>query len=70
MKTAFLFPGQGSQFVGMGKDLYDRYEIVRQYYDRADQKLGMGLSKLMFEGPKEELTLTYNAQPAILLLFY
>ena len=68
MKIAFLFPGQGSQFVGMGKELYDRYEIVREYYDRADRKLGTGLKKLMFEGPKEELTLTYNAQPAILTM--
>ncbi len=68
MKIAFIFPGQGSQFVGMGKELYDRYEIVRQYYDRADRKLGTGLKKLMFEGPKEELTLTYNAQPAILTM--
>jgi [acyl-carrier-protein] S-malonyltransferase len=68
MKIAFLFPGQGSQFAGMGKELYDRYEIVREYYDRADRKLGTGLKKLMFEGPKEELTLTYNAQPAILTM--
>ena len=68
MKIAFIFPGQGSQFVGMGKELYDRYEIVREYYDRADRKLGTGLKKLMFEGPKEELTLTYNAQPAILTM--
>ncbi len=68
MKIAFIFPGQGSQFVGMGKELYDRYEIVREYYDRADRKLGTGLKKLMFEGPKEEITLTYNAQPAILTM--
>ncbi len=68
MKIAFIFPGQGSQFVGMGKELYDKYEIVREYYDRADKKLGIELKRLMFEGPKEELTLTYNAQPAILTM--
>lgn len=68
MKVAFIFPGQGSQSVGMGKELYDRYGIVREYYDRADAKLGTALTRLMFEGPREELTLTYNAQPAILTM--
>ncbi len=68
MKVAFIFPGQGSQFVGMGKELYDKYDIVRDYYSRADARLGSNLTRLMFEGPKEELTLTYNAQPAILTM--
>jgi len=68
MKVAFMFPGQGSQYVGMGKELYEKYEIVREYYNRADQKLGINLTKIMFEGPEEELILTYNAQPAILTM--
>ncbi len=68
MKIAFMFPGQGSQYVGMGKELYEKHDIVREYYKRADERLGIGLTKLMFEGPKEELTLTYNAQPAILTM--
>lgn len=68
MKIAFMFPGQGSQFVGMGNELYSKYGIVREYYDRAGKKLGIDLKKIMFDGPKEELTLTYNAQPAILTM--
>lgn len=68
MKVAFMFPGQGSQYVGMGKELYEKYEIVREYYNRADRKLGINLTKIMFEGPEEELMLTFNAQPAILTM--
>ncbi len=64
-KIAFVFPGQGSQFVGMGKDLYDLYPEVRQVFDTADSILGISLSKLCFEGPEEELRLTVNTQPAL-----
>ena len=63
---AFLFPGQGSQSVGMGKDLYDRYQVARATFDEADEALGAKLSQLCFEGPEEQLKLTENTQPAIL----
>ncbi len=66
MKTAFVFPGQGSQKVGMMKDLYDNYEVVRSIFDTADQALGYSISKLCFEGPDTELVKTANTQPAIL----
>jgi [acyl-carrier-protein] S-malonyltransferase len=63
---ALLFPGQGSQAVGMGKDLADKYPIARQTFDEADQALGAKLSQLCFEGPEDQLRLTENTQPAIL----
>src|SRR2546425_6438171 len=66
MKTAFLFPGQGSQQVGMGKDLSDKWPVARLVFEEADRVLGMRLSSLCFEGPDEELRLTVNTQPAIL----
>ncbi|KIL80544.1 ACP S-malonyltransferase [Bacillus badius] len=65
-KIAFVFPGQGSQAVGMGKALADEYQEVRELFEAADQKLGFSLSDLMFNGPEEKLTLTMHAQPAIL----
>jgi len=65
-KTAFLFPGQGSQKVGMGRALRDEYREARAVYDEVDEALGYPLSKLCFEGPEAELTLTANLQPAIL----
>ena len=65
-----IFPGQGSQVIGMGKDLYDRYEIVKKLFKEADEALGVNLSKIIFEGPKEELDLTINTQPAIFLISY
>ncbi|KIL73536.1 ACP S-malonyltransferase [Bacillus badius] len=65
-KIAFVFPGQGSQAVGMGKALADEYQEVRDLFEAADQKLGFSLSDLMFNGPEEKLTLTMHAQPAIL----
>lgn len=66
MTTAWVFPGQGSQYVGMARDLYDSYSAARLVIDAADSVLGISLSKLMFEGPEAELTNTVNAQPALL----
>ena len=65
-KTAFIFPGQGSQSVGMGLGLSRQYPEAAAYFDAADRVLNTDLSRLIFEGPKEELTKTYNAQPALL----
>ncbi|MBM7618955.1 [acyl-carrier-protein] S-malonyltransferase [Bacillus tianshenii] len=65
-KIAFVFPGQGSQAVGMGQELKRKFPEVASIIEKADEKLGYSLSSLMFEGPQEELTLTYNAQPALL----
>ncbi|MEN6520235.1 MAG: ACP S-malonyltransferase [Armatimonadota bacterium] len=66
-KTAFVFPGQGSQSVGMGRDLYESFPIAREAFDVADSVLGFELSRLMFEGPEGELTRTINTQPALLV---
>jgi [acyl-carrier-protein] S-malonyltransferase len=65
-RIAFLFPGQGSQTVGMGKDLADKYSVARQTFEEADDALGIKISQLCFEGPEDELRLTENTQPAIL----
>jgi [acyl-carrier-protein] S-malonyltransferase len=66
VKSAFLFPGQGSQSPGMGKDLADKFPVARQVFEEADDALGFSLSRLCFEGPAEDLQLTENTQPAIL----
>ena len=65
-KLALLFPGQGSQFAGMGRSLAESYECARQVFAEADEALGFPLSRLCFEGPEEELKMTENTQPAIL----
>lgn len=65
-KLAFIFPGQGAQVVGMGKDLFDRYDLAKQRFAEADAALGYSISTLCFEGPAEKLQLTEHTQPAIL----
>lgn len=64
-KIAFLFPGQGSQAVGMGKDIYENYAEAKYIYDKADEVLGKNITKLCFEGPEEDLKQTINTQPCI-----
>src|SRR6516162_1965617 len=66
MDVVLLFPGQGSQKPGMGKDLVDAFPAAQQVFAEADAALGSSISRLCFEGPAEELTLTHNAQPALL----
>src|SRR6267142_55398 len=66
MSRAYIFPGQGSQYAGMGKDLAEHFPAARKVFEEADEVLGFSLSRLCFEGPAEELQLTENTQPAIL----
>lgn len=68
MKLGFVFPGQGSQFIGMGKDYYEKYECVKEIYNKASQILGFDIAKLSFEGPEEALNQTKNTQMAILVM--
>ena len=65
-----IFPGQGSQIVGMGKEFYDKFDLVKNLFKEADDALGFSLSKIITEGPKEKLDLTTNTQPAIFLISY
>src|SRR5215207_9017641 len=65
-KLAYIFPGQGSQAVGMGKDLYDNFAAAREVFEEADDALGFSLSAMCFGGTAEDLALTANTQPAIL----
>ena len=65
-KVAFVFPGQGSQSVGMGKELCDQFSAAKEVFEEAEDVLGLPLKRLCFSGPNEELVLTENTQPAIL----
>jgi [acyl-carrier-protein] S-malonyltransferase len=65
MKYTFLFPGQGSQSVGMGKDLYDAFDVARKRFDQANEILGRDLKSIIFSGPQEDLTATQNTQPSL-----
>lgn len=67
-KTAFIFPGQGAQAVGMGKDFYDNFDAARKLFDEADDALGYSIKKMCFEGSEDDLKLTANTQPAILVV--
>ena len=67
-KLAFVFPGQGAQKVGMGKDFFDNYDVEKKMFKEADEALGYSIMKMCFEGPEEDLKLTANTQPAILTI--
>ena len=67
---ALLFPGQGSQIIGMGQQFFEKFTYVRDIFEKADQRLGFKLSKIIFEGPNSDLQLTKNTQPAILTVSY
>ena len=67
---SLVFPGQGSQTIGMGKDFFENYDLVKDLFKEADESLGINLSKIILEGPKHELDLTVNTQPAIFLISY
>ena len=65
---AILFPGQGSQYVGMGLDFYEKFDIVKKTFDTVDKTLGFSLSNLILKGPEDNLKLTQNTQPAIMTI--
>jgi [acyl-carrier-protein] S-malonyltransferase len=69
-KVAYVFPGQGAQTVGMGKDLYENFDSVKALFKQADDAVGFPLSKIFFEGPEEELRKTSNAQPALVAVSF
>jgi [acyl-carrier-protein] S-malonyltransferase len=69
-KIGIVFPGQGSQYIGMGKKLYDSFDSVKEYFARADKALGFSITDLCFNGPEDELRQTYNTQPSLLLIGY
>ncbi len=69
-KIGVIFPGQGSQYVGMGKRLYDSFESVKDYFNRADKVLGFSITDMCFNGPEDTLRQTYNTQPALVLVGY
>ena len=66
LQTMFIFPGQGSQYVGMGSDIYEKYDVARRIYEQANDVLGYDITRLSFEGPAEQLNLTKHTQPALL----
>jgi len=68
--SAFLFPGQGSQIVGMGSEFYDSFNLVKKIFKQADEKLNFPISRMILEGPEDQLQLTKNTQPAILTVSY
>ena len=68
--NALLFPGQGSQLIGMGSEFFNNFNIVKEIFYQADEKLKIKLSKIILEGPEEQLQLTKNTQPAILTVSY
>jgi [acyl-carrier-protein] S-malonyltransferase len=69
-KIGIVFPGQGSQYIGMGRKLFDRFDFVKEYFARADKALGFSITDLCFNGPEEELRQTYNTQPSLVLIGY
>ena len=68
--NALLFPGQGSQLVGMGQEFFDNFELVKNIFKEADDKLNYSISKIILQGPEDQLQLTQNTQPAILVVSY